>query len=92
LNSNFPPYEYQFILGPANVDVRDDHAQLVRELGAAGTVLLKNTNNTLPLQAPKTIGVFGNDAGDVVDGEYFSGAAFQNEFGYGKSGEDPTNE
>lgn len=54
------------------MDVRDDHADLIRELGAAGIVLLKNTKNTLPLKAPKNIGVFGNDAGDVVDGLYFS--------------------
>ncbi|KAK5442681.1 hypothetical protein LTS15_010888 [Exophiala xenobiotica] len=82
LNSNFPPYDYQFTLGAANVDVRDSHAQLIRELGSAGTVLLKNVNNTLPLTAPQTIGVFGNDAGDVVDGLYFSGSAFQNQYGY----------
>ncbi|EXJ83990.1 beta-glucosidase [Capronia epimyces CBS 606.96] len=82
LNDEFPPYEDQFILGPSNVDVRDHHAQLIRQLGAAGTVLLKNTNNILPLQAPKTIGVFGNDAGDLVDGEYFSGSTFQNQFGF----------
>lgn len=84
LNSNFPPYLDQFTLGPANVDVRDSHAQLIRQLGAAGTVLLKNVNNTLPLKAPGTIGVFGNDAGDVVDGLYFSGSAFQSQYGYGK--------
>ncbi len=85
LNSNFPPYDYQFTLGAANVEVRDGHAQLIRELGSAGTVLLKNVNNTLPLSAPQTLGVFGNDAGDVVDGLYFSGSAFQNQYGYGKS-------
>ncbi|KAK5217525.1 hypothetical protein LTR72_009642 [Exophiala xenobiotica] len=82
LNSNFPPYDYQFTLGATNVDVRDSHAQLIRELGSAGTVLLKNVNNTLPLTAPQTMGVFGNDAGDVVDGLYFSGSAFQNQYGY----------
>lgn len=84
LNSNFPPYDYQFTLGASNVDVRDDHNQLIRELGSAGTVLLKNVGITLPLKAPKTMGVFGNDAGDVVDGLYFSGAAFQNQYGYGE--------
>ena len=61
---------YDFELGPSNVDVRDDHAKLIRELGAAGTVLLKNTKNALPLQTPKNIGVFGNDAGDLLDGLY----------------------
>lgn len=64
---------YNFTLGPSNVDVRDDHATLIRQLGAAGIVLLKNVNNTLPLQSPKNIGVFGNDAGDLTDGLYFGG-------------------
>jgi beta-glucosidase len=44
--------------------------RLIRDLGAAGTVLLKNNNSTLPLKTPKTIGVFGNDAADVTTGEY----------------------
>lgn len=52
-------------------DVRGDHATIIRELGAAGTVLLKNINSTLPLRAPKNIGVFGNDAADLVDGMAF---------------------
>lgn len=68
----FPPEDYLFnyTYGPENVDVRDDHASLIRELGAAGIVLLKNVNNTLPLKAPKNIGVYGNDAGDLTDGLY----------------------
>jgi beta-glucosidase len=49
------------------IDVRDDHATLIRKLDAAGTVLLKNTNNTLPLGVLKHIAVFGNDAADVID-------------------------
>ncbi|KAK5130730.1 hypothetical protein LTR08_001717 [Meristemomyces frigidus] len=65
--------DFNFTLGPSNVDVRDDHAKLIRELGAAGVVLLKNVDNALPLKAPKNIGVFGNDAGDLTDGLYFAG-------------------
>lgn len=49
------------------VDVREDHATLIRKLGAAGTVLLKNMNNTLPFGVLKHIAVFGNDAADVID-------------------------
>jgi beta-glucosidase len=65
-------YNYTFNLGDvANVDVRDDHAQSIRDLGAAGTVLLKNVNNALPLKTPKNVGVFGNDAGDITAGLYF---------------------
>lgn len=73
---NFFPvanYDFNYTLGPANVDVRDDHAQGIRELGAAGTVLLKNLNNTLPLKTPANIGIFGNDAGEPTDGLYFDG-------------------
>ncbi|CAD0041524.1 unnamed protein product [Aureobasidium pullulans] len=49
----------------------------------AGTVLLKNVNGALPLKAPKNIAVLGNDAGDILNGEYFSAAPYQsNPFGY----------
>lgn len=53
---------------PRGRDVRGDHAKIIREMGAAGTVLLKNVNDTLPLKDPKVIGVFGNDAGDFTNG------------------------
>jgi beta-glucosidase len=64
------PYLQLFTYGKSNVDVRGTHAKLIRDLGAAGTVLLKNTGNILPLKAPKNIGVFGNDAGDDINGIY----------------------
>ncbi|TKA55684.1 putative beta-glucosidase G [Cryomyces minteri] len=70
----FPPSTWvaEFDLnGTSNRDVRANHAGLIRELGAAGTVLLKNINNALPLRAPKNIAVFGNDAGDLTRGLYF---------------------
>lgn len=60
-----------FVLnGTRGVDVRADHNILIRELGAASTVLLKNVNNALPLKAPKSIGVFGNDASEDTQGYY----------------------
>ena len=75
-------YLYNFTYNTvSDVDVRDDHATLIRELGAAGIVLLKNENNTLPLQAPKNIGVYGNDAGDLVNGLYSQGPSI-GEYGY----------
>jgi beta-glucosidase len=52
-------------------DVRANHASLIRKLGAAGTVLLKNLNSTLPLQSPRNIGVFGNDAPGLTGGLTF---------------------
>ncbi|KAF2475113.1 uncharacterized protein BDR25DRAFT_381899 [Lindgomyces ingoldianus] len=62
-------YVHQFPLSPL-VDVRGGHASLIRQLGAAGTVLLKNTNSALPLKQPKNIAVFGNGAADVTRGQY----------------------
>ncbi|KAK6599869.1 glycosyl hydrolase family 3 N terminal domain-containing protein [Botrytis cinerea] len=49
-------------------DVRANHSSLIRQIGSAGTVLLKNTNNILPLSKPLNIGVFGNSAPDPTDG------------------------
>lgn len=46
-----------------HVDVRGDHASLIRNIGARATVLLKNTNNALPLSKPKFVAVIGEDAG-----------------------------
>ncbi|KAG5650462.1 hypothetical protein H0H81_012173 [Sphagnurus paluster] len=45
------------------VDVQADHYKLVREIGAASTVLLKNVNNALPLKKPRSIVLIGSDAG-----------------------------
>ncbi|KAL5520254.1 hypothetical protein ACEPAG_9467 [Sanghuangporus baumii] len=45
-----------------HVDVQDDHDEIVREIGAASTVLLKNLNGTLPLNKPRSITLFGLDA------------------------------
>lgn len=48
-----------------HVDVRQEHGNLIREIGSASTVLLKNTGNTLPLTGEeKFTAVFGDDAGD----------------------------
>ncbi|KAM0718736.1 hypothetical protein Q7P37_005807 [Cladosporium fusiforme] len=47
-----------------HVNVRADHAALIRHVGAASTVLLKNTNKTLPLAGDEVLTtVFGADAG-----------------------------
>lgn len=44
------------------IDVQADHASLIKKIGAAGTVLVKNVNNTLPLQKPRFLYVTGYDA------------------------------
>ncbi|KAI0543292.1 glycoside hydrolase family 3 protein [Xylaria curta] len=51
-------------------DVRRDHAQVIREIGSAGTVLLKNVDGTLPLKNIN-VGVFGNDADYPTIGSVF---------------------
>ena len=42
-----------------HVDVQADHYKVVREIGAAATVLLKNVAGALPLRAPKSVAIIG---------------------------------
>lgn len=46
------------------VDVRGDHDAIIREVGAAGHVLVKNVNNALPLtrQTSRFVAIYGYDA------------------------------
>lgn len=76
--ASFAIYQYghksQLLLNYEQVparDVRGNHAKLIRKLGAAGTVLLKNVNGTLPLKNQKEIGVFGNDASYPTTGSVY---------------------
>jgi beta-glucosidase len=46
-----------------HVNVRANHGQLIRQMAAKSTVLLKNTNNALPLNKPRFVAVIGEDAG-----------------------------
>ncbi|KAF3064528.1 putative beta-glucosidase A [Daldinia childiae] len=45
-----------------HVDAQEDHGDLIREIAAKSTVLLKN-NGVLPLKKPKFLAVIGEDAG-----------------------------
>ena len=45
-----------------HVDVQADHKNLIRQIGAASTVLLKNKNSALPLKKPRTLALVGSDA------------------------------
>ncbi|KAI9035723.1 hypothetical protein KD926_002944, partial [Aspergillus affinis] len=70
-------YNYTFP-HTANVDVRGNHGDFIRKAAAEGTVLLKNVNYTLPLQSPKQIAVYDNDAGEFTNGMsffYFDGVS-----------------
>ena len=51
-----------------HVNVQANHKQLIRQIGGASAVLLKNTNNALPLSHPKSIAIIGNDAHDNPGG------------------------
>ncbi|OJI99556.1 hypothetical protein ASPVEDRAFT_38965 [Aspergillus versicolor CBS 583.65] len=45
------------------INVQRDHADLIQEIGSAGTVLVKNVNNTLPFtKSTKFLSVYGYDA------------------------------
>lgn len=62
--SPFSTWTREFNLtGERSRDVRGDHGKLIRKHGAAGTVLLKNTG-ALPLNSPRNIAIFGNDAAE----------------------------
>ncbi|OTA99964.1 glycoside hydrolase family 3 protein [Hypoxylon sp. CI-4A] len=50
-----------------HVNVQGEHGQLIREIGAKSTVLLKNTG-VLPLVRPRIIAVIGEDAQGNPDG------------------------
>ncbi|KAG9187063.1 beta-glucosidase [Alternaria panax] len=52
-------------------NVRGDHAKGIREMGAAGSVLLKNVNNTLPFSNETSFGLFGNDFPDPTIGSVY---------------------
>lgn len=70
LNVDSPPdtwlYDWKFT-GTSNRDVRSNHSSLIREHGAASTVLLKNERNALPLRKNmRNVAIFGNDAGPIT--------------------------
>ncbi|KAG9591803.1 glycoside hydrolase family 3 protein, partial [Aureobasidium melanogenum] len=52
-----------------HVDVRREHGRLIREIGAASTVLLKNVRGTLPLKnTARLTAVFGEDVASNPNG------------------------
>lgn len=68
-DSGFPPtnYNVQSSSNNQHVNARSDaHMQLIRQIGGAAAVLLKNTNNALPLVSPAKIAVIGQDAANTT--------------------------
>ena len=57
-----PPTIYSSTQKHLPVNVQGNHRSLIREIGAAGTVLVKNVNNTLPLRNPQFLNIYGYDA------------------------------
>ncbi len=51
-----------------DVNVQGDHAALIRDIGGASTVLLKNDNKALPLHKPSSISIIGEDTNDNPGG------------------------
>ncbi|KAJ7913541.1 glycoside hydrolase family 3 protein [Mycena leptocephala] len=70
-DSGYPPVNFDSHNNNApddqQVDVQDDHKTLIREIGQASTVLLKN-RGALPFKNLKTIGIIGNGAGPAALG------------------------
>ena len=70
LNVDSPQYTWMYdwkFTGTSNRDVRSNHSSLIREHGAASTVLLKNERNALPLRKNlRNVAIFGNDAGPIT--------------------------
>ncbi|WVQ97414.1 hypothetical protein IAU59_004527 [Kwoniella sp. CBS 9459] len=52
----------------SHVDVRDDHWKLIQHIGASSTVLLKNVNQTLPLNKPRSMSLIGSDLAPAIRG------------------------
>jgi len=79
-DSGYPPvnFDYNFentlnsngMVVNEHVNVQADHFKLIREIGGASTILLKNTNGALPLNLDKIkrIAILGEDAGPNPDG------------------------
>ena len=72
-DQDYPPVSFDAFrpLAPENnshVDVRADHDQVIRHIGAASTVLLKNVNGALPLDKPRSIALIGEDMGPSMLG------------------------
>ncbi|EKM48811.1 glycoside hydrolase family 3 protein [Phanerochaete carnosa HHB-10118-sp] len=66
-DSGYPPVNFNAKdpLSSENrhVNVQGDHASLIRTIGAASTILLKNQGGILPLNKPSSIAVIGSGAG-----------------------------
>ncbi|KAH9857905.1 beta-glucosidase [Lenzites betulinus] len=67
-DEGYPAVNFNSWLGflSSNVDVQGDHATLIRTIGAASTILLKNKGNVLPLHAPQSLAIVGSGARSAI--------------------------
>lgn len=72
-NITAPNFNFFDINDPAtneHVNVMADHHLVSREIVSAGTALLKNVNNSLPLQKPRSMVLLGSAAGPFKGGPH----------------------
>ncbi|KAK7048699.1 glycoside hydrolase family 3 protein [Favolaschia claudopus] len=71
-DSGYPPVNFDSRNNSApddqGVDVQGNHKVVIREIGKASTVLLKNSGRILPFKNLKSIGIIGNGAGPAARG------------------------
>lgn len=68
-DQNYPATNFDaFITANKHINVQGNHKVLIRQIGAASTVLLKNMKGALPLNKPRTLTVIGSDAGPSKGG------------------------
>lgn len=60
--TNFNFWDINDPMTNAHVDATKNHSIIARDVVNAGTVLLKNKNETLPLKKPRKIAIVGSDA------------------------------
>ncbi|KAI8913160.1 putative beta-glucosidase [Powellomyces hirtus] len=70
-NKNFPAVNFDSWTPKNNkhVDAQADHDKLIRQVGAASTIVLRNTKSVLPISTKKghyTISLHGSDAGPGI--------------------------
>lgn len=53
---------------------KDSTLDLIKKIGEDGAILLKNVNGALPLKAPQSIAIIGEDAGPSPHSDYACGA------------------
>lgn len=90
-NTQFSSNNYSmdsFVFGNKSRDVRQNHGTHIRRHAAESTVMLKNTNNALPLKVPASVAIFGSDAAPNTQGPFIRGPS---EIGTLAVGEGPGN-